>query len=209
MLVVCMRKLVKEPLCFAPRGVLCRLNPPCNAMAKYVYPDSLIPANDADRLRTLAQCNVLDTPEDESFDRVARLAALIFNTPAAFVNFVDEKRVFFKANFSSFPTRNVDRAHSLCSLTILNEDPTVFEDTHELPQLLESPYVNAEGGIRFYAGAPLVMRNGHRIGTVCVIDSEPRLVTPRQMEMLVTLANIIVEKLELERQVADLQAQLA
>lgn len=176
-------------------------------MANYTYPISLIPENDADRLETLVRCQVLDTPEEESYDRVARLAALIFNTRSAFVNFVDEKRVFFKANVSTFPTRNVPRNHSLCSLTILSDKPTVFEDTHDVPQLLESPYVSAEGGIRFYAGAPLIMSNGHRVGTVCVIDQEPRLVASRQLEMLVTLASIIVEKLELEITISDLQGR--
>lgn len=176
-------------------------------MSKYSYPATLIPENEQMRISTLEQCAVLDTPEDPSYDRIAQLAALIFNTPSAFINFVDKERVFFKANKSTFPTRTVARRHSLCSLTILHDTPTVFEDTHEVPQLLESPYVSGEGGIRFYAGAPLIMPNGHRIGTVCVIDAEPRLITKRQMEMLVMLSEIIVEKLVLEMLVSNAEKQ--
>ena len=176
-------------------------------MSTYPYPASLIPDNDAERLLSLYQCDILDTPEDESFDRVARMAALIFNTPGAFINFVDADRVFFKSNLSSFPTRSIERKDSLCSLTILNDGPTVFEDTQSVPELLASPYVSCDGGIRFYAGAPLVMPDGQRIGTVCVIDAEPRLTTPRQLEMLVTLSQIIVEKLVLELRITDLTYQ--
>ena len=171
------------------------------------YPPNLIPDDDMLRLQTLEQCAIWDTPEDPSYDRVARLAALIFNTRSAFINFVGEEQVFFKSNFSSFPTRKIERQHSLCSLTILHDTPTIFEDTHEVPQLLQSPYVHGEGGIRFYAGAPLIMPNGHRIGTVCVIDAEPRLITTRQMEMLVILAGIIVEKIVLEMMVTKLEKQ--
>lgn len=174
-------------------------------MASYQYPASLIPDNDRERLLCLYQCGVLDTEEEESFDRIADLAALIFNAPASFVNFVDDDRVFFKANRSSFPTRIVERKDSLCSLTILRDEPTVFEDTHLVPELLKSPYVSAEGGIRFYAGAPVIMPDGYRVGTVCVIDSEPRLIIPRQLKMLVTLSQIIAEKLVLQNRIRQLQ----
>lgn len=177
-------------------------------MTNFKYPNTLIPHDDKLRLRTLYACNVLDQPEEESYDRIARLAALIFNTPSAFINFVDEDRVFFKSNVSDFPTRNVKREDSLCSLTVLRAEPTVFEDTHSIDELLKSPYVCADGGIRFYAGAPLTMPDGHRIGTVCVIDSEPKLVTPRQIDMLVTLSLIIVEKLILQNSIANLEGML-
>ncbi|MES2880858.1 MAG: GAF domain-containing protein [Bacteroidota bacterium] len=174
-------------------------------MPAYNYPVSLIPDDDAQRLLSLYQCGMLDTPEEESFDRVARLAALIFNAPASFINFVDERRVFFKSNNSNFPTRSIDRKDSLCSLTILKNEPTVFEDTHAIPQLLASPYVSCEGGIRFYAGAPLIMPDGHRVGTVCVIDSEPRLIIPRQLQMLETLSHVITEKLILQMTISKME----
>lgn len=174
-------------------------------MSDYQYPSSLIPVNDSERLSSLYQCEILDTPEDESFDKIARLAGLIFNTQSSFINFVDKERVFFKSNISTFPSRTVDRRYSLCSLTILNSEPTVFEDTHLVPQLLQSPYVSCEGGIRFYAGAPLIMPDGYHIGTVCVIDSEPRLITSRQLQMLVTLSEVIVEKLVLQTRIKQLE----
>jgi len=178
-------------------------------MNEYTYPASLIPDNDAARLLSLYRCGVMDTPEEESYDRIARLAALIFNAPGAFINFVDKDKVFFKSNISSFVSRYVKRNDSLCSLTILSDKPTVFEDTHDVEQLLQSPHVSAEGGIRFYAGAPLIMPDGYSVGSVCVIDSEPRLVTARQMEMLVTLSQIITEKLSLQIIAADAIAQQA
>ncbi len=147
-------------------------------MAVYHKPVSIIPTNDQDRLRKLHGYSILDTPPEEAFDKVARLAAQIFDTPSAFVTFVDKDRVFFKANLSPLEGNQVQRTDSLCSLAILEETVTVFDDTYQVPDLLESPHVSCQGGIRFYAGAPLKTREGYRLGTLCVVDSVPRQATP-------------------------------
>ncbi len=165
-------------------------------MAVYHKPVSIIPTNDQDRLRKLHGYSILDTPPEEAFDKVARLAAQIFDTPSAFVTFVDKDRVFFKANLSPLEGNQVQRTDSLCSLAILEETVTVFDDTYQVPDLLESPHVSCQGGIRFYAGAPLKTREGYRLGTLCVVDSVPRQATPRQLQMLETLSSIIMDELE-------------
>ncbi len=165
-------------------------------MAVYSKPTSIIPTNDQDRLRKLHGYGILDTPPEEAFDKVARLAAQIFDTPSAFVTFVDKDRVFFKANLSPLAGNQVQRADSLCSLAILEETVTVFNDTYQIPDLLESPHVSCQGGIRFYAGAPLKTREGYRLGTLCVVDSVPRQASPKQLQMLETLSSIVVDELE-------------
>ncbi len=165
-------------------------------MAAYSKPASIIPSNDQDRLRKLHGYGILDTPPEEAFDKIARLAAQIFDTPSAFVTFVDSDRVFFKANLSLLAGNQVQREDSLCSLAILEEEVTVFTDTYQIPDLLESPHVSCQGGIRFYAGAPLKTREGYRLGTVCVIDSVPRQAFPKQLQMLETLSSIVVDELE-------------
>ncbi|WP_162053068.1 GAF domain-containing sensor histidine kinase [Pontibacter pamirensis] len=161
-------------------------------------PETIVPLNDKERLAALFRYELLDTPPEAFFDRITRLASRLLKAPSAFVSLVDKDRVWYKSNFSSLEVSCVDREDSLCSLTIINdEDVTVFEDTHLVPGLMTSPYVSAPGGIRFYAGAPLITRDNFNIGTVCVIDSEPRSVKEEEKEILKDLANLVVEQIEL------------
>ncbi len=148
------------------------------------------------RLEKLYEYRILDTHSEEAFDKIALLAAQIFNTTSAFISFVDQDRVFLKSNLSLLPHNVIERRDSICSLAILNDNVTVFNDTHTSPDLMESPYVAGEDGIRFYAGAPLKTPEGYLVGTVCVIDKVAREVTDAQMDMLKTLSKIIVNKLE-------------
>lgn len=166
-------------------------------MSKYRKPASIIPANDEERLKKLYGYEILDTPQEEAFDKIAKLAAQIFGTPSAFISFVDKERVFFKSNISTLAGNEVHRNDSLCSLAILRDQLTLFCDTYQIPDLMESPHVSCEGGIRFYAGAPLKTTEGHQLGTVCVTDSVPRQANQEQMKMLETLASVVVDQLEL------------
>ncbi|RYJ42424.1 GAF sensor signal transduction histidine kinase [Flavobacterium beibuense] len=147
-------------------------------------------------MEKLYEYRILDTHSEEAFDKIALLAAQIFNTTSAFISFVDEDRVFLKSNLSLLRNNIIDRRDSLCSLAILEDNVTVFNDTHTSPDLMESPYVAGEDGIRFYAGAPLKSPEGYTVGTVCVVDTVPREVTDSQLDMLKTLSKIIVNKLE-------------
>lgn len=157
---------------------------------------SFIPNNEALRLQKLYDYQVLDTHSEDTFDKIALLASQIFNTKNAFVTFVDEHRVYFKANIGDFQATEVRREDSLCSLAILDEKITVFSDTQAISDLSENRFVNSQNGIRFYAGAPLKTPEGYSVGTVCVIDSAPKEVTEHQMDMLRTLADIVINKLE-------------
>jgi signal transduction histidine kinase len=159
-------------------------------------PARLIPFNDSERLNKLKRFEILDTPEEEVFDKIARLAAEIFDTPSGFVTFVDKDRVFFKANISPLRSNQVPRAQSFCSIAILQEEITVINDTFQNPAFLDNPFVSAEGGIRFYAGAPLRSSDGYRLGTVCAIDSKPHEVTEKQIRMLGALSSMVMEELE-------------
>lgn len=165
-------------------------------MNSFSKPHSIIPLNDEDRLRKLYGYQILDTPSEEAFDKLAQLAAQIFDTPSAFVTFVDKDRVFFKSNLSPLEGNQVPRADSLCSLAILANELTVFQDTHQIPHLLDNPIVCNQGGIRFYAGAPLKTSEGYQLGTICVTDSVPRVATEKQLQMLKTLSSIVVDELE-------------
>jgi signal transduction histidine kinase len=158
---------------------------------------SLIPDNDAERINKLRAYDILDTPEEDTFNKIAILAAQIFNTPIAQVTFVDEERVFSKTNISPLKATHIDRKDSFCSIAILNDDVTLFKDMLEIPELSNNPFVVMENGVRFYAGAPLKTTEGLHLGTVCVLDVEPKEVTEQQLNMLETLSSIAMDELEL------------
>lgn len=162
-------------------------------------PSSLIPTNEKERIQKLYSYDILDTPSDITFDKIAFLAAQIFNTPIAQITFVDEDRVFFKTNISPLEATEIDRKDSFCSTAILNDSVTLFENLLEVPTFQENPFVTMQNGVRFYAGAPLKTVEGLKLGTVCVLDTKPRKVTEKQLQMLETLSSIVLDELELKR----------
>jgi signal transduction histidine kinase len=166
-------------------------------MNDFQIPSSIIPANDNERIQKLHTYDILDTPAEDAFDKIAILAAQIFNSPIAQVTFVDRERVFFKTNISPLEATEIDRKDSFCSIAILNDDITLFENVLTVPELVNNPFVAMENGIRFYAGAPLRTTEGLQLGTVCVLDTEPKQVTQQQLKMLETLSSIVMDELEL------------
>ncbi len=160
-------------------------------------PPHIIPSNDEERIKKLHAYDILDTPEEDTFNKIAILASQIFNSPIAQVTFVDEERVFFKTNISPLAATEVNRKDSFCSIAILNDEVTLFENTLEVPELANNPFVLMNNGVRFYAGAPLKTPEGLHLGTVCVLDVEPRTVTEQQLKMLETLSAIAMDELEL------------
>jgi len=159
-------------------------------------PITTVPDNEVARLEKLREYQILDTHTEDTFDKLALMASKIFNTPGAFITFVDEERVFLKSNLSQLPYTHVDRSASLCSLVILGDEVTVFSDTERVAYLLDNDYVALDGGVRFFAGAPLKTPEGYNVGAICVIDSVRKEVTADQLDMLKTLAHIVIDKLE-------------
>lgn len=155
-----------------------------------------IPNNEDLRLEKLREYQILDTHSEDTFDKIALMASQVFNCPNAFITFVDEKRTFLKSNLSPFEVNETDREGTLSAISILNDDVTVFHDTHAYPELLDSPYVKIQDGVRFFAAAPLKSPEGYNVGTLSVADCVPREVTDQQLAMLKTLSKIIIDKLE-------------
>ncbi len=166
-------------------------------MNSFQFPKISLPENEQERLLKLHAYDILDTPSENTFDKIAILAAQIFNTPIAQVTFVDQDRVFFKTNISPLKATEIDRKDSFCSVAILKEEVTLIENMLDVPELINNPFVTMENGVRFYAGAPLKTSEGHQLGTLCVIDTQPREVTVDQIKMLETLSSIVMDELEL------------
>ena len=150
---------------------------------------------DADRLRALRRHDVLDTPPEEDFDRITRLAASLLDVPYALINFIDADRQWSKSCVG-VDAEDVPLEHSFCVDTIQTPGPTVVEDASSDPRFASNPFVTADPSIRFYAGTPIETDAGERIGTICVLDSETRSVTQEELDRLDDLADLVAELLE-------------
>jgi EAL domain-containing protein (putative c-di-GMP-specific phosphodiesterase class I)/GGDEF domain-containing protein len=147
------------------------------------------------RLRRLGDLNLLDTPEGEGYDRITRMAALMFGTPIAAVSITDRDRQWFKSSVGC-PTRQIPRLRAPCAAVTSLARPVVIDDMSSEPAFEECVLVHS--GLKFYAGAPLATRDGHVLGALCVLDSEAREFSPEQMELLKDFAAMVMAQVELE-----------
>ena len=155
-----------------------------------------VPPNEPDRLAHLRGLHILGTEPELHFDAVCRAAASLFDVPIATVALLDADELWFKARCGIEAT-GAPRTLAFCAHTILCDDGLVIEDTRADPLFADNPLVTGEAGIRFYAGAPLALRPGLRIGTLCLMDRRPRRFGPSEQERLRDLATTIVAHLRL------------
>jgi PAS domain S-box-containing protein len=151
---------------------------------------------EARRLEALRVYEVLDTPREAAFDEIAQLAAEICGTPIAVVNLIDEGRQFFKAEVG-LGVRETPLETSFCAKAILEDDFLLVPDATVDPRFDRNPLVTGEPGLRFYAGALLKTPEGLPIGTLCVLDTAPKALTPLQQRTLQVLARQVMSQLDL------------
>jgi PAS domain S-box-containing protein len=157
-----------------------------------------VPENEADRLAALRGYDALDQAPEPSFDRLARLAALLFSTPIALITLLDADRQVFKSHYGT-DLRETSRDESFCAHAIHASGVTVVCDATLDTRFADNPLVLGPPHIRFYAGAPLETQKGFRLGAICVIDSEPRQPPdPQRLAALRDLADSVVELLEFQ-----------
>lgn len=168
---------------------------------RHSAPDAgVLPSDEATRLAAVRRYDVLDTPPDGAFDRITALAARLFDAPVAIVSIVDFDRVWFKSHHG-LDISEVGRDAGLCASAILGGEPWVVDDATFDPRAMANPLVAGEFGLRFYAGVPLTTRDGHNLGTLCVLDFEPREASARDLETLGDLAAMVMSELELRLEV--------
>lgn len=155
-----------------------------------------LPPNEAERMAAVRRYDILDSPPDGAFDRITALAARRFEVPIAIISIVDEDRIWFKSHHG-LPVEQIDRQPGLCASAILDDTPYLIEDARIDPRSLANPLVAGDFGLRFYAAVPLTTSDGHKLGTLCVIDKEPRPINDEQIEDLKDLASIVMDQLEL------------
>ena len=165
-----------------------------------LQPAAPLPHDEAGRLALLAECGILDTPADPDFDDLAQLAAEICGTPIALISLVDETRQWFKSRVGLAATET-PRHVAFCAHAIVDSARLmIVPDAARDPRFSANDLVTGPVGIRFYAGAPLVMEGGHALGTLCVFDRHPREITAGQREALAALARQVVSQIQLRRQ---------
>jgi PAS domain S-box-containing protein len=150
------------------------------------------------RLAAVRRYDILDTPPDGAFDRITAMAARLFKAPIAIVSIVDHDRIWFKSHHGLDVTE-IGRDPGLCASAIMQADPYVLPDAKLDPRSLANPLVAGDFGLRFYAAAPLRTSDGFNLGTLCVIDKEPRPISAEDIAQLQDLASVVMDQMELRR----------
>ncbi len=169
-----------------------------------------LPKDEAERLQALKDYEILDTPAEEAFDRITRIASRVLQTPISVISLVDANRQWFKSR-QGLDATETPREIAFCTHAILQEEVMVVTDATQDPRFKDNPLVTGDPKIRFYAGAPLRTRQGHGIGTLCAIDRRPREITAEQSELLQDLAQLVIDEMELrlqgQRMLGELRAK--
>ncbi len=153
--------------------------------------------DERERKAALDRTGLLDTAPEERFDRLTRMACKAFRVPIALVSLVDSNRQWFKS-CQGLSVSETPRDISFCGHTILESGPLVIEDTFGDDRFRDNPLVTEPPNIRFYAGAPLHTREGHRLGTLCLIDREPRHFDENDRALLLELADFVEREINLQ-----------
>ena len=157
-----------------------------------------IPENEAQRLETLRALRILDSAPEERFDRLTRMAKRMFGVPISLVSIVDSDRQWFKSA-QGIEATETPRAVSFCGHAILGDEVFTVEDASRDERFHDNPLVTGSPNVRFYAGCPLRVSNGHKMGTLCLIDNKPRTLDYEDRLLLEDLAKMA------EQEIAALQ----
>jgi GAF domain-containing protein len=166
-----------------------------------------LPKNEEERLRALRSYKILDTKPEDRFDELTELAAIICGVPISLMSLIDADRQWFKSKVG-LEMQETPRAQAFCTHAIMQPGMFVVPDASKDDRFAQNPLVTGDTHIRFYAGAPLVSSDGHVLGTMCVIDREPRELTEEQLRALRILSRQVVYHMEMRSNLAELKAGL-
>jgi GAF domain-containing protein len=157
-----------------------------------------LPSNEAERLAALKAYHILDTGTEQSYDDIVALAAHICKVPIAMISLVDEVRQWFKSRLG-VDQQQTPREVAFCAHAILENGPFMVRDAAKDRRFADSALVTGEPHIRFYAGIPLINPEGLALGTLCVVDRQPRRLSAAQLKALQALSRQVMALLELRR----------
>jgi diguanylate cyclase (GGDEF)-like protein len=153
------------------------------------------PKNEAERLHALRTLKILDSSHEERFDRVTRMAKRMFNVSISLVSFVDEDRQWFKSK-QGIDASEMPRYISFCGHAINQDGLFIIPDASKDERFFDNPLVTDAPNIRFYAGYPLNLRQGINIGTLCLMDSKPKILNEEDQQLLKDLGTMIEQEIE-------------
>ncbi|RYD39229.1 MAG: GAF domain-containing protein, partial [Verrucomicrobiaceae bacterium] len=169
---------------------------PAMSAALDIFP--LPPKTEDERLAAVERYDILDTPKEPAFDRIAALVRLIFGVETSIVSLIDAHRQWYKASEGT-PLSEVPIGETFCRFVMPGTEAMIVPDASQDERFRNSPHVTADKGVRFYASVPLTTEDGFNIGTICAIDSHPRQFSIREVEIFRELACIAVSEMELRR----------
>ena len=166
-------------------------------------PVNAIPINELNRLENLRDYKILDTKPGTTFNHLSSGLAVFYDVPISQINFVDQNRVWTISNQVGETITHPDRSMSLCTRAIESKDITVYEDTWQVKEIENNPFVKGTPPIRFYAAAPITTAEGYNIGVVCIVDFKPRSFSKEKLHQLAVIANMVKGMLEKRLEVWD------
>jgi len=158
-------------------------------------PDYPVPANEAQRLAALAQSGLMDSEDDAAFDRLTWLAGHATGCPMSLITLLSAERQWFKSHVG-MENRETTRSSAFCSHALMQDEPFVVEDASADPRFADNPLVTGAPFIRFYAGYPVRTADGLALGSLCVLDTEPRRLREREMRALRELAVLASDEVQ-------------
>jgi adenylate cyclase len=164
-----------------------------------------VPANETERLAAVRALNILDSAPDIGYDEIGELAAQICQCPVAYVSFMDDDRLWLKAKYGLPPDFNqCPREIAFCTTTVCGTEMIVAPDLRRDERFNQIPFVTGEPYLKFYCGMPLITGEGYALGTLCVMDFEPRELSFEQTESMRRLSHQVLTQLELRRRLIEL-----
>lgn len=159
-----------------------------------------LPVDETQRLVSLHSLKILDTPSEERYDRITRMARRVFDVDICLVSLVDKDRQWFKSR-QGLDACETSREISFCGHAILDKEPFIVSNAAEDERFADNPLVTGPPNIRFYAGCPIHGLDGYRIGTLCIIDPEPKVLDEDDIKTLKDFAAMIEDELKVSAQI--------
>jgi signal transduction histidine kinase len=163
-----------------------------------------IPGDEKERLLALNEYAILDSAAEKMYDEIVELASFICDTPISTITLIDDKRQWYKAS-KGLKDAETERDIAFCAHAILEDEIMIVKDATQDERFQDNPLVTGKPDIRFYAGMPLVTQAGHKIGTLCVIDTKPRELSVKQKFAIRVLRDQVMYLLELRKKNIELQ----